>query len=117
MLLRELAGLLSSEVVTGEKLLDTVEVSSCFAADLMSDVLAFCQPGALLLTGLISIQAAQTANIADLSAVVFVAGKRPATPVVEFAAAKGLPLLATRMTLFEACGVLHAAHLGSAART
>jgi len=117
MLLRELAGLLSGEVVSGEPLLDKVEVSTCFAADLMSDVLAFCQPGALLLTGLISIQAAQTANIADLSAVVFVSGKRPAAPVVEFAAAKGLPLLATRLTLFEACGVLHAARLGSAART
>jgi predicted transcriptional regulator len=117
MLLRELAGLLGGEVVVGEPELDKVEVNTCFAADLMSDVLAFCEPGALLLTGLVSIQAVQTANIADLAAVVFVSGKHPAAPVVEFALARGLPMLATRMTLFEACGVLHAAHLASAART
>ena len=116
MRLRELVGLLRGEVVTGEDLLDKTEVSACFAADLMSDVLAFCQPGALLLTGLISIQAAQTADIADLAAVVFVSGKRPAAPVVQFAVEKGLPLLATRLSLFEACGVLHAASLGSAGR-
>jgi len=57
MLLRELAGCCRARWCPASRCLDKVEVSTCFAADLMSDVLAFCQPGALLLTGLISIQA------------------------------------------------------------
>jgi predicted transcriptional regulator len=116
MRLRELAALLGGDIVWGAELLDKTEVSACFAADLMSDVLAFCQPGALLLTGLISIQAAQTADVADLSAIVFVSGKRPAQPVIDFASGKGVPLVATKLALFEACGVLRAAGLTSAAR-
>lgn len=74
-----------------------------FASDLMSDVLAAAEPGSLLLTGLANGHVVRTCAVADLAGIVFVQGKRPAPEVVDDARASGLPLVATRMTMFEAC--------------
>jgi hypothetical protein len=41
--------------------------------------------------------------VADLAAVVFVQGKRPAAAVIDQARSENLPLIATRMPMFEAC--------------
>lgn len=117
MLLRELIDLLGCEAVWGAELLDCLEVTACFAADLMSDVLAFSRPGALLMTGLASIQSAHTADVADLAAILFVAGKRPAPPVLELARDKQIPLLTTPLTMFEACGRLWARGLQPGVRS
>jgi hypothetical protein len=74
-----------------------------FASDLMSDVLCSAEPGALLLTGLANAHVVCTCSVADLSGVVFVQGKRPAPAVVDEARTRGIPLMATKMTMFEAC--------------
>jgi len=111
MRLRQVAELLQAEVLWGEDRWDSLELTRCFAADLMSDVLACCDPGALLMTGLVSIQVVQTADVADLAAILFVGGKRPATVVVDSAKSKNLPLLVSPLTLFEVCGRLHAGGL------
>ena len=74
-----------------------------FASDLMSDVLTSAEPGSLLLTGLANSHVVCTCSVADLSGVVFVQGKRPAPEVVHDAQARSLPLIATKMTMFEAC--------------
>ena len=116
MILRTLAGILDLEVVWGEELMDAVEVDTCYAADLMSDVLAFSQAGALLVTGLTSVQSAHTADLADLAAVLYVAGKRPVEAVYDMARSKGIPLLSTTCSMFEACGILHRAGLRPAHR-
>jgi predicted transcriptional regulator len=116
MRLREVMGLLRCEAVWGDRLVDGVEVVACFAADLMSDVLAFSQPGALLITGLVSIQSAHTADVADMAAILYVAGKHPSPPVMELAGEKGIPLLTTRLSMFEACGILYRAGLTAAHR-
>jgi predicted transcriptional regulator len=116
MRLREVAELLDCEVVAGANQLDRIDVDACFAADLMSDVLAFSRPGALLVTGLASLQSAHTADVADLAGVVYVSGKRPAPAVVELAGENGLPLLTTPLAMFETCGRLFRAGLASALR-
>ena len=85
----------------------SVEIESVGAADLMSDVLALGWPGMLLLTGLANMQAVRTAAVADIKAVVFVRGKKPAPAVVELAQQSGIPLLSTPMIMFEAAGVLY----------
>ncbi len=87
----------------------SARVRAVGAADLMSDVLALGLPGMLLLTGLTTTQVVHTAVIADLAGVVLVRGKRPATEVVELARQMRMPLLSTRLTMFEAAGVLYAA--------
>jgi predicted transcriptional regulator len=82
----------------------------------MSDVLAFSRPGALLVTGLVSPQSAHTADVADLAAVLFISGKQPSEPVIMLAREKGIPLMTTPLSMFEACGRLFRAGLAPAAR-
>lgn len=90
-------------------------VDSVGAADLMSDVLALSRPGMLLLTGLNSVQAVHTAALADLAGIVIVRGKVPGADVVVLARERDVPLLSTRMTMFEAAGRLYAAIPGAGA--
>jgi hypothetical protein len=80
-----------------------IECPKVFASDLMSDVLSSAEPGSFLLTGLANVHVISTCRVADLVAVVFIQGKRPDANVIEQARAKGLPLVATKMPMFEAC--------------
>jgi DRTGG domain len=107
MLLSDIAELLGGEPVLGLDGWRHTEVAGCFAADLMSEVLAFCGHGAVLLTGLSNVQSIHTAHLADLRAIVFVNDKRPDEAVLALARARGLPLFSTPLTLYEACGRLH----------
>jgi hypothetical protein len=67
------------------------------------ELLTPAEPGSLLLTGLANGHVVRTCAVADLAGVVFVQGKRPAPAVVDEARVKGLPLVATKLTMFEAC--------------
>jgi len=106
MTLKEIKKILEAEVLVGDDLLNE-DISIACGCDLMSDVLSFVKPGALLLTGLINPQVVRTAEMADLRAICFVRGKRPAQDTVELAQSKGIPLLTTPLMLFESCGRLH----------
>lgn len=108
--LRDVKRLLDAEVICGEDKLDTPVRTGC-GCDLMSDVLAFAEPGTLLLTGLVNCQVVHTAEIIDAVAVVFVRGKRPQPEdrIVEMARERGMPVLATRHPLFDSCGLLYMA--------
>lgn len=108
--LRTIASLLGCEVLCGDAELER-RVTACYAADLMSDVLRFSTARALLITGLTSVQAIHTADVADCRGILFVNDKRPAQGTVELARTRGIPLLATRRTMFEACGLLFASGL------
>lgn len=107
MLLSQIVNELGCERLLPLEGIDETVVAGCFAADLMSEVLAFCGHAALLVTGLATVQAIHTADVADLHAILFVNGKRPDAAVLALARARGLPLLTTRLTMFEACGRLH----------
>jgi len=98
---------LGCRVITGAHHLDG-EVEVGCGADLMSDVLAFIKPHALLLTGLSTVHSVRTADVAEVRAIVYVRGKQPDPEAVELAREKGLVLLATRLPMFEACGRLYA---------
>jgi predicted transcriptional regulator len=87
------------------------EVAGCFAADLMSEVLAFCGHGPLLVTGLTNVQAVHAAEVVDAHAILYVNGKRPDAQSLAMASVRGLPLLSTDLTMYEACGRLHRAGL------
>ncbi len=106
MKLKEVQRILQAVVLTGEDNLE-LEVNAACGSDLMSDVLAFTKQGALLLTGLTSAQAIRTAEIADIKAVVFVRGKRPDKETIKLAESKNIPVLATRLLMFESCGKLY----------
>jgi predicted transcriptional regulator len=100
--LKDVLALLHGELLTAGSRLETT-CPKVFASDLMSDVLTSAEPGSLLLTGLANSHVVTTCAVADLAAVVFVQGKRPAPGVVDQALSKNLPLIATKMTMFEAC--------------
>ena len=99
--------LLEGEVLSGANGLD-VEIAQCLGADMMSDVLAFAKPGALLVTGLTNSQSVRTAEIADAIAIVYLRGKRPDAGVLELARQMSIPVLATRLGMFDVCGRLYA---------
>jgi predicted transcriptional regulator len=103
--LSEVADLLQCEVVAGERDLG-LGVDEICAADLMSDVLAFTTPGALLLTGLTNLQSVITAHVAEVRAIIYVRGKKPDVDAVKLADQKGIPLLASPLSMFAACGRL-----------
>lgn len=107
MLLSEVLEALCGELISGNSASLQMEITACFAADLMSEVLAFCAPGALLVTGLANVQSVHTADVADLKGVLFVNDKRPGPEVLRLAVQREIPLLATKLTMFAACGILY----------
>lgn len=105
-ILSEVKKILEADVIGGEDQLGK-EVFTAFAADLMSDVLAFAKSGSLLLTGLTNPQVVRTADILEIAAIVLVRGKRPPQETVQLAQDLKIPILTTRYILFEASGRLH----------
>jgi predicted transcriptional regulator len=89
--------------------MDRLEINTAGAADLMSDVLAYSTPGALLLTGLANAQSLHTADMAEMKAVVYVRGKQPEPETALLAEEREIPLLCTTLGMFECCGRLHRA--------
>ena len=84
----------------------TMEIDQVAAADLMSDVLNLSPGGELLITGLTNVQAVLTAEMAEIKALVFCRDKRPDEEVIAAAKEKDIPLLATRLYMYEACARL-----------
>ncbi len=110
MKLARIVQLLEAQVLCGKNL-DAVEVESACGSDLMSDVLCYGKSRGLLLTGLTNPQAVRTAEMAELAAVCFVWGKHPPKETVELALKSQIPLIATKDSLYAACGKLFAAGL------
>ncbi len=106
MKLSEVKEILNANVLTGEEMLET-EISSACGSDLMSDVLAYVKDRVLLLTGLVNPQVVRTAEMMDISAIVFVRGKCPDAMVVELARLKGIAIFTTDYPLYLACGKLY----------
>jgi predicted transcriptional regulator len=105
MTLGEMKDILDAEVLIGDECMD-IEVRDAFAADLLSDVLAFAKEGTLLITGITNTQVVRTAEMLELIGVVFVRGKKPDEDAVNLARIKKVPLLSTRYIMFETCGRL-----------
>jgi predicted transcriptional regulator len=110
--LREVLEIIEGKMISTEVDL-TREVRLGGGADLMSDLLAFGQEGMLLMTGLTNPQVVRTADMAGVAAIVFVRGKIPPPETITLASQKGIPLLASKYTMFETCGRLYKAGLAA----
>ncbi len=91
------------------------DYEAAFASDLMSDVLMFVQTNpetTVLITGLANAQTLRTVEMMDMRFVVFVRGKFPSDETIELARNMGITMLASDLTMFEACGVLYQKGLG-----
>lgn len=112
MILSDLVTLLEGEVLFPEADLDR-EVPCAFASDMISDILMCTKEPTLLLTGLTNNQVIRLSDMIDLTAIVFVRGKRPLQDVIEMAEERGLPIITTKFTLYRCCGLLYNAGLRS----
>ena len=105
MKLAEIRDILECEILTGEDAL-SLDLETVVASDGMSEILAFAHPGALMITGLTNIQSVRTADIANVRAMIYIRGKRPAANTISLAQESGIPVLATRLGMFDVCGIL-----------
>ena len=110
MKISQIQKLLNAQVHCCAENLD-MEVSSAFGSDMMSDVLAYVQDQAVLLTGLLNLQTVRTAMMLDLKCIVFVRGKVPDQNTVQLAQQNGIILLSTPDRMYHACGKLYCAGL------
>ena len=82
-------------------------ISYAFGSDLMSDVLAYINEETVLLTGLNNPQVIRTAEMVDVSVIVFVRGKQPTKEIIKLAEENDITILATEHIMFTACGLLY----------
>ena len=107
MRLEEIVKLLNGEILTCEDKVMVIDVKCVGAADMMSEVLAFTQESALLLTGLTTPQVIRTAQMMDLCAIILVRGKEPQKETIELSIETNIPLIVTKELLYTACGKLY----------
>ena len=116
MTVAELQTLLKAEMLCATQD-ENLDIRVAKASDLMSDVLAYTGPGELLLTGLTNHQVVRTCEIANVGVIVFVRGKKPADETVSLAAQCNICLLATKLSMFESCGILFSHGIHGVSRT
>ena len=107
MKLAEIQKVLEAEVLCCDDLLHR-DISSCFACDLISEMLLHVSPNTLVITSLTNIHVVHTANVMDAVGVVFVGGKRPDAAAILKSRTSNIPLLTTKHLIFECCGRLYA---------
>ncbi|MDR2888126.1 MAG: hypothetical protein LBV26_09070 [Bacteroidales bacterium] len=106
MKLKKVVELLNAKVITGGNRLED-EVSFGFASDLLSDVLTVDSENLLLITGMANLQAIRTADMAEISCVVFVRDKKMTPEMAELASENGLVTIESAFSMFLAIAALH----------
>jgi predicted transcriptional regulator len=113
MKLSEIRDLFECDVLSGENDL-SFDVRDVLVSDGMSEILAFAKSKELMITGLTNILSIRTADIAGVAAVLYCRGKAPDKKAIEFARQKGIPVLVTKMIMFDICGILYSRGLKGA---
>jgi predicted transcriptional regulator len=104
--LKKIKEILEAEMLWGnEDMCEDIKVAS--ASDLMSDVLSLAEAGSLLLSGLTNPQVIRTAEMVEICAICLVRGKKPEEATIRLAEEMGIPLLSTKLPMYEACGRLY----------
>lgn len=106
MTLREVVDITDGSTVCGESFLDR-EVQLGFASDLMSEVLTLLDDDILLITSLSNIQSIRTAEMSDISQILFVRGKHPTPKMIELAREHDIVIITTPYSMFKASYLLH----------
>jgi predicted transcriptional regulator len=80
---------------------------SAFASDLMSDVLRYYMENSLLITGLCTLQTIRTAEISNISCIIFARGKRVSQDMLQLAKEQNIAIIESGLTMFEISGKLY----------
>ena len=94
-----------------QELTDASIVCGAFASDLMSDVLTLDCGDVLLVTGLCNLQTIRTAEMAEVSYILFVRGKKVTPDMLELARENNMVLLETDHSMYHTVGELYSAGL------
>lgn len=108
MLVSEIMKTVNATLLTKE-LPGHIDIDHAFSADMMSDVLAYADRHMLLITGLSNPQTIRTAEMLDISCVLYVRGKSPDELSLAMAEKKGITVLSSDLSMFDACGLLYQA--------
>ena len=103
--IKEICDIVGAKVVCGEQFMDK-QIKNGFASDLMSDVLTLDTDDLLLITGLTNMQTLRTAEMADISCVLFVRDKRVTPEMKKLAMENEMVLLECRYSMFRTVGLL-----------
>lgn len=102
---QEIVDKLGANVVCGKDRLEE-EIAVAFASDLMSDVLTLDTEHMLLITGLCNLQVIRTAEMSDVSFILFVRGKHVTDDISGLACDNNMVILQCEYSMFRACGEL-----------
>lgn len=80
-----------------------------FASDLMSDVLRINKKNMILITGLSNIQAIRTAEVSDISFIVFARNKKVSKDMIRLANENNMVLIESSLSMFKISGELYRA--------
>ena len=108
MKVKEIVELLDARLVCGEHLADHA-IDVAFASDLMSDVLTLKNDNVLLITGLANVQTIRTAEMSDITCIIFARNKRVSDEMIELARDNDIVVVECRYTVFKTCGLLYQA--------
>lgn len=106
MVIRDLITVLDAKVWTAERNMDVKILGAC-GSDLMSDVLAFGENKTILITGLNNAHVVRTAEMLDISCIIFSRGKEPSKEVLEMAEECSIAIMSTKHTLYVTCGIIY----------
>ena len=106
MTIREVLKIVDGKILVGEDRLDAPVDTAC-GSDLMSDVLAFVKEKTVLITGLINPHVVRTAEMLDITCIVFSRGKLPSEEMLEMADEIGITVISSPLTTYTACGELY----------
>ncbi|MCX7845440.1 MAG: hypothetical protein N2312_02390 [Dictyoglomaceae bacterium] len=106
---KEIIKLIEGEVLAGEELIDQIEITRGFAADLMSDVLALVEcenKDVVLITGITNPQIVRTAEMLDIPMIIVARGKLVPLETISLAKEKNIILIRTKNIVFVTSGIL-----------
>lgn len=107
---KKVAELIDGEVLSAKDLIEKIEVNTAFAADLMSDVLAYVESeknDLILITGITNPQIVRTAEMLDIPVVIVAQGKKVPIETIKLAEEKGIILINTKNLVFTTSGILY----------
>jgi len=111
MKVREIQNDLNLQVAAGARGLER-EVSAGYCGDLLSDVMANAQKGAVWLTIQSHQNVVAVAVLRELAAIVFVNGRLPDEETKTKAEAEGIPLLLSPLSSYSLAGKLYGLGIG-----
>jgi len=106
----EVAKLIDGIILSGKNILDKIDVKTAFAADLMSDVLAYVESDnndVILITGITNPQIVRTAEMLDIPVIIVARGKTIPKETIKLADEKGIIIISTKNIVFTTSGILY----------